>query len=232
MNYCQTDHYDELLQRSYATPTKIVNGVHMQRRSRWKGWTAIGIEWNDYLNLRSDRIRGRVRCIPCMESAPGAQAWWQMDITPQPVHTVAVEKAMRRASRQGVTVRIVEDFTDWHFTSGRLYRKEHPPQGEAGEIFWQYALGHWCHFVAEVDNVVVGTLGFYWWDGVATEVMSRTCPSARDLQVGEPLHVVAIDYAHFLGCHTFVLGGEGTPGIGTFKAKFGGTKTWVVNARL
>jgi len=232
MNYCQTDHYDELLQRSYGCPTKTVGGVHFHRRSRRKGWTAIGCEWHDFLNAKTAKARGRALRIPCVESEPTAQPIWEVDIDPQPVHTMAVCKAMRRATRQGVRVRMVEDFTDWHHSAAQLWWWEHPPQGEAGEIFWQYALGHWCHFVAELDNFVIGTLGFYWWDGVATEVMSRTRADTRHLQVQEPLHVAAMDYAHYLGCHTFDLGGEGTPGIGSFKAKFGGKKTWVANARL
>ena len=177
-------------------------------------------------------MKGRAVRIPCNETAPTAEVIWQKDLTPHPIHTTAVSKAMRRAHREGITVRMVEDFSDWHHSAGCLWHWQFPAKGESGEIYWQYALGHWAHFVAECDGQVVGTLGCYWWDGVATEVMSSIRPSARGLQVQEPLHVAVMDYARQLGCHTFDLGGEGTPGIGNFKSKFGGTKTWVASAKL
>ena len=97
-------------------------------------------------------------------------------------------------------------------------------------MFWRYALGQWAHFVAEKEGTPVGHLGFFYWDGRATEVNSVN--TRRDLQVQEPLHVAAMMYARELGCTQFDLGGAGTPGIGQFKEKFGGEIEWITSRKL
>ena len=244
MHYCQTEHYADLLEQAYGLKSRVMGGIRLhRRRGVWfpdlRGWEAIGAPYVAAVELMG-RVRGRaIGCTdPSSDGALGAldpHRTWVVDLPhPKPRPITA---ALNRAERDGIGVRMVEDFSDWHHSAGHLWSWEFPPQGEDGEIFWQYCMGHWAHFVAEDlaaprENRILATLGMYWWDGEATEVMSRIAPRARGRNVQEPLHVAAMDYAFSIGCTTFNLGGAATDGIAQFKRKFGGREVWVANVKL
>lgn len=225
MDYCQTEHYEALLD-GMGVKTKRVNGVLFRHRRLWY-WDAFSPTPEQAYELTIESpVKGRILGVPGTDIFLGTPMSIQVVDLPfvlQGKDKRAVRAGLNRSAEQGVTVRMCDDFTDWCFSAGELW-PNHRRDAE-----WQYYGGQHTHFVASCKGDVVGTLGIYHWDGRATEIMSRTTP---DLNIQERLHVEAMRYACELGCDTFVLGGAGTDGIEQFKKKFRGRDEWVTNIKL
>lgn len=224
MNYCQTEAYEELL-AGMGVKTRREGSVLFKRRE-WRPWTwdAVGLTVHQALDLQSTMpLRGRLLNIPGKHERLGRIM--TSHVVDLPLQLIGqemrgVRAGLNRSRRQGVTVRMVEDFTDWCFTAKRLW------PNHQRNVEWQYYGGQHTHFIAEYQGNVIGTLGFHRWDGVATEIMSRSIH--RELNTQELLHSAAMRYAYKVaGCRTFVLGSAGHEGIGKFKAKFRGRAEWI-----
>lgn len=237
-HFCQTPLYAELLERTYGLPTKWMNGVPFHPRrwtDRWagrypiRGWESIGAKfiYGTPGHCRLPRYVGYLALVKRFTE----HKTWLLDLPYEPTPEIA--KALRRADRQGVRVRRIEDINDWRANFLPLVGQRGWLWNNANllrEVQWQFSLGQHAYFLAMEGVEPVGGLGFYWWDGVATEILSRVHPGARHLQVQEPLHVAVFRCAQGLGCHTFDLAGDGSEGIAQFKAKFGGRETRTVTA--
>lgn len=235
-HFCQTHLYAELLWQAYGVSTRLVYGVPTHPR-RWsdysnlalRGWQSIGATV-PIPGVRLPHYRGDLSHVKRFERHTThivdlAMLPLLKDLSPP------LRKALRRAERQGVTVRMIEDINDWraHYWPLTLGRGVlWSDKALLGEVMWQYAIGHYAYFIAECDGRPVAGLGVNWWDGAATEILSRNL--SRNLQAQEPLHMLAFAWAREQGCDTFDLCPGGTPGIEAFKAKFGGREQEIFTA--
>jgi len=232
MNYCQTEAYEELL-NGMGVRTRRECGVLFRQRRTWgipRGWDAIGLtDWEAWeFSQNPPSFHGRMLNIPGKHETIGRIM--TSHVVDLPLRITGTEMrpvraGLNRAKNQGVTVRMVKNFTDWCFSAGEYAWPNHQR-----DVEWQYYGGQHTHFIAEYKGNVIGTLGFHHWDGVATEIMSRSIH--REFNVQELLHVESMNYAFDIGCHTFVLGSAGNEGIGSFKAKFRGRAEWITCAKL
>lgn len=246
-HFCQTTLYAELLDRAYGMPTAWMDGVpYYPRRwtDRWagrfalRGWESVGAPRCEVcpVRVRLPRYRGDLRSVRRYVT----YKTWLIDLQSWEAPP-AIDKALRRARRQGIHVRQIEDINDWRANywplvgdRGRLWNNANLLR----EAQWQFSLGQHAYFIALLEladcygeGAPVGGLGFFWWDGVATEILSRIKPGpASHFQIQEPLHVACFEYAKQLGCKTFDLCPGGTEGIETFKRKFGGQDEDIVTA--
>ena len=242
-HFCQTPLYAELLERAYGMKTLWMDGVPYHPRrwtDRWAGRFALR-GWESHgaprcavspLRVRLPRYRGDLLSV----RRHTISKTWLIDLQswePPP----AIDKALRRARRQAIRVRQVEDINDWRANywplvgeRGRLWDNANLLR----EVQWQFSLGQHAYFIAlfEPTGIPIGGLGFFWWDGVATEILSRIRPgpAAPHFQTQEPLHVACFGYAKKLGCQTFDLCPGGTEGIEAFKSKFGGRNEDIITA--
>ena len=240
-HFCQTPLYAELLERAYGVHTCWMDGVPFHPR-RWsdysnlalRGWQSIGAEHcaESPPRTRLPHYRGDLDHVRrCETHRTHVVDLSMLHILPD--LSKSLGKALRRADRQGVRVRMVEDINDWRenywpLTWGRGFLWS--DKALLYEVQWQYSLGHYAYFVAMEGVEPIAGLGINWWDGCATEILSRVRPEARNLQTQEPLHMEAMRYASAQGCATFDLCPGGTPGIEAFKSKFGGHEEEVVTA--
>jgi hypothetical protein len=153
----------------------------------------------------------------------------------------AARKCIKKCWRQGITIERIEsyhDFQNTFMTNYNLMAKSleratgdctlTPPED------WNK---YYRFFLAREDDVVLGGLGMFFFNGVATEVQSIISVEAyeRKIPVQDLLHWELILEAKRLGCHTFDLAGfnpnpssEKEEGIARFKSKWGG-RTVVYN---
>ncbi|HXQ52123.1 MAG TPA: hypothetical protein VN802_13595 [Stellaceae bacterium] len=151
----------------------------------------------------------------------------------------SARKGIRRCGEFGLAVRecrdaadYVENFSRPLFATRRAFGLE-APAGRAERHWWHLdEARHYRYFMAfDRDGQVLGTLGTYRWNGVATEIMSERTLPAREahVPVQDLLHWHAFQVHRALGDRLFDLAGfnpnpgnEKEQGIRAFKEKWMG----------
>ena len=214
-HYCQSPAYAELLLRAYGIPTRWIDGVPYQPRRwtdrRWlcrlplRGWESVGAPKftrpPGYGPVRLPRFQGDLHQVGRCEAASthliDLQDW-------RP--SAGVRKAIRRAKKQGIHVRQIEDINDWRAN----YLPLVGPRGALWsnrrllhEVQWQYSLGQHVYFVAEatlyISGLVYGAPTLLTADGVLSGTLS-TGPLAADVRA-----VAGLGFYHHDGVATEVL---------------------------
>lgn len=152
----------------------------------------------------------------------------------------AGRKSVRKARREELVVRRITGLDDYLQNFYAPYAATHAATGSsinpprvARVVFEEDAdTGYYEYFVAEsAEGRVLGLLGMYMFNGVATEISSALTPYAYEekLPAQDILHWEMILYAKAHGCHTFDLAGidpdptdSKARGIRRFKEKWGG----------
>jgi hypothetical protein len=151
----------------------------------------------------------------------------------------AARKAVKKAQRSGITIKRMESLEQFQelFLKGYNESERHNRRSElplhVAKASWQRDTeGYYSYHVA-VDSAgsVLGTLGMYIFNGVATEIASSLMPRAMEekLPAQDLLHWEMLCEARRRGCRTFDLAGispaprdSGEAGIRRFKEKWGG----------
>lgn len=152
--------------------------------------------------------------------------------------SAAARKSINKAKREEVTVRKITSFEEYIDSYIRNYnsfngRETIDADIEQSQVVWEQDVDqYYKYYVALKDNQVIGVLGMYIFNGVATEIMSALSPEAfeRKLPAQDLLHWEMFMEARELGCHSFDLAGINpdpkTPkeaGIRRFKEKWNGS---------
>jgi lipid II:glycine glycyltransferase (peptidoglycan interpeptide bridge formation enzyme) len=154
----------------------------------------------------------------------------------------AGRKQIRKANEQGLTVKkistkidffseFVEPYLEFELSAGRI-----PPTRESFLVMWEKDNDNYYSFFSVKDKQgnIIGVLGGYSFNGVATEITSAVHPSvySEHLAAQDILHWEMIQYFRGIGISWFNLAGINpdpqTPkekGIRQFKAKWGGVYT-------
>lgn len=151
----------------------------------------------------------------------------------------AARKSINKAKREGITVKRIdgfEEYIDLYIKNYNLFngRKTLDIDIENSKIAWDQDSNthYYYYYVAQKESQVIGMLGMYVFNGVATEIMSALSPDAfeKKLPAQDLLHWEMFTEAMELGCHSFDLSGINpapqTPkenGIRRFKEKWNGS---------
>lgn len=151
----------------------------------------------------------------------------------------AARKCVNRCQREGVRVRQIIDFDDFARNFYKPYVETEGAHGRSSNpldvarvMFEEDKDGYYTYFIAEdPDGQVLGILGMYMFNGIATEVSSALTRVAYESKIPaqDILHWEMMEYAKAHGCHTFDLAGiapnpshSKEAGIRRFKEKWGG----------
>lgn len=177
-----------------------------------------------------------------------AKEWGTLlvDIAP-PIDTVfmnishAARKCIKKCWRLGITIDRIESYKDFHTTFMPNYNAIEKSCGRTPAYCTLPSSDDWNKyyrfFLARSGNTVLGGLGMFFFNNVATEVQSTMSLEAfeQKIPVQDLLHWELILEAKRLGCHTLDLAGFNTnptsekeAGIARFKNKWSG-KTVVYN---
>lgn len=171
-----------------------------------------------------------------------AKQWGTLlvDIAP-PIDTIfmnishAARKCIKKCWRLGITIDRIESYNDFHTTFMPNYNAIEKSCGRAPAHCTLASPDDWSNyyrfFLARSGSAVLGGLGMFFFNGVATEVQSTMSLEAfeQKVPVQDLLHWELILEAKRLGCHTLDLAGfnpnptdEKEAGIARFKTKWGG----------
>lgn len=149
----------------------------------------------------------------------------------------AARKSINKAKREDITIKKMIDVEEYINSYVKNYNSFNGKETsntdiEHSRIVWnQDDKQYYNYYVAQKDGQVIGMLGMYIFNGVATEIMSALSKDAfeRKLPAQDLLHWEMFQDAIEMGCHSFDLAGVNpepkTPkdaGIRRFKEKWNG----------